>query len=446
MRHFPPHVHQVAPADAPEARCPDGRQGALGRFVAAGWETGVRYHKTFSALAAALLAFAPVQAFAQDAGEDTANVQERPRPEYDPLGRPLGGFDLHANVELGVESTNNLFATETAEQDDIIYSVAPNARLASHWSRHALAIAAGGVFTSHQDFSSEDAETGYLRASGRLDIGSDSAVLAELALSDEVESRTDPDSLGVSQLVDFSRSRVAVTARHSLNRFRLSGTLSTQALDFSDAGAIDQDFRDRTDTAGTARVEFALNPRVSMLASVTADDREYDNAPGLTSDGRTYLAGIRVDLTNLIQGELAVGQFDRSYDNGDSIDGTAISGNVEWYITRLTTVTLRAGQEAQESGATTLSPYVNTLYGVRVDHELLRNLILSAGIRRDARDYQDIDREDEATYADAGAEWLLNRRIALNARYVHEENDSEGVDAYRDFSADRFYVGVNFRL
>src|SRR5437868_6332947 len=70
----------------------------------------VRMHSAVSALAASLIAFAPFQAFAQDANNQNVSVRDRPRPEYDPLGARVGGFDLNAQLDAGVTYTDNLFA------------------------------------------------------------------------------------------------------------------------------------------------------------------------------------------------------------------------------------------------------------------------------------------------------------------------------------------------
>ena len=85
-------------------------------------------------------------------------------------------------------------------------------------------------------------------------------------------------------------------------------------------------------------------------------------------------------------------------------------------------------------------------YGARVDHELRRNVILTAGARVGTRDYETIDREDEFFYADAGADFMFNRRVALRARIGHEEVESTGVDRFRDFEVNTATLGLSISL
>lgn len=405
----------------------------------------LRLHPVFSVLAASLIAALPVHAMAQQT-DDNVSVRNRARAEYDPLGTRLGGFNLNATLDLGVASTDNLFATETGAEDDIIYRVAPSARLSSNWSRHALMFDAGAELRTHQEFGSEDTETLFAGVAGRLDVGSATELQASARIATEVEPRTDPDALTFNEPVEYSRTEFRFSAQQTFNRLRVRGTFANVEYDYDDAGGVDQDFRDSDEQAFTLRGELALTPRIGLVLEATADERNYDNTPTLNSDGRTYLAGISVNLTDLMRGELTVGSFERDYDLGGSVEGTAIAGNLEWYITRLTTLTFHASQSGEESGAFVALPYTEGRYGARIDHELLRNLILTAGVNFGSRDYEVIDREDEYMSGDIGLDYFINRRVAVNLRYSRDEMESNGVDRYRDYDVGVISAGLSLRL
>ncbi|GAM96402.1 outer membrane protein [alpha proteobacterium U9-1i] len=395
-----------------------------------------------STLAAVLVAFAPVHAVAQEA-QANQGVQDRPRPDYDPLGRRIGGFTLQAGVNLFAGTNDNVFATETNEQDDMEFSVNPYGSLDSNWSRHALSFSAGANFNRFQDFDSENTESSYIGTYGRLDVGRDSNVSASLRLANETEPRTAPDAGGLAEPVEYQRREAQIGAEHTINRFRLSGVIGTNDTDYDGLG---QSFRDRTENYVGGRVAVAVSPRLQVLGDVRFDEREYDSAPALNSDGRTIAAGVRMNLTGLLSGEVTVGQFEREYLN-DKVDGVAFAGNVQWFATPITTVTLRGRRDVEETGASGAATYIASDMGVRVDHELRRNIILSGGIGRIQREYEaPTDREDEATYADIGVEYLLNRRVALETRYDRFDNSSDGLDRDRDFEVNRFTVGVKIRL
>ena len=341
----------------------------------------VRLHPAVTAFAASLIAFAPFQAFAQDVQEAHPNVsvRDRPRPEYDPLGLRFGGFDLNASLNLSATSTDNLFATETGEQSDVYYTINPNARLSSHWSRHALAVSAGYAHSFFSDHSNQNIDTGYIAGEGRYDLGADTQISAGARYAREVELRTDPDALTSGKPVLYDVSQASLSAQHTFNRFKVGVGVDTATYNYHDVGVIDQDFRDVTQNTGTASLEAAVSPRLGLILQGSVDHRDYKNDVGLSSDGQTYLAGVALHLTDLIEGRVTVGEFNRDYDSGTSLSGFAADAYVDWYVTQLTTLRFNANRSAQESGATAGEPYVETRYGVHADHELLRNVILSAG-------------------------------------------------------------------
>jgi hypothetical protein len=403
----------------------------------------LRFQRFVSLLAASLIVFAPFEAFAQDSGGNPS-VRERTRSEYDPLGARLGGFMLNASLGLSVTSTDNLFAEEDAfADDDIVYAVTPTASLSSNWSRHALSLNAGASSTSHEDFSSEDASTYWFNGVGRLDVGRATSITGVAGFAHEVEPRTDPDAPATPDPVEYDRSNLSLIVEHTFNRFKVTGEVASAVYDFDGT----QSFRNSDETALRGRVDAEITPRIGVMAQIAADERDYDNSPANSSEGQTILVGATINLTDLMKGEITAGQFERDYDGLPDTDGLAIAGNLEWYVTRLTTLTFDARRNAEDVvGGSTGLPYVESAYGGRIDHELLRNVILTGAIHGGQREYDVVDRNDDFALADAGVDWLLNRRLAVHGRYEYYQVDSSGAAAYRDYEENRLSVGLTLRL
>jgi len=412
---------------------------ALAAPEGASGEPDVRIRSASLSWIAGLLVFlAPVHAVAQEGG-----VRERARSDYDPLGRRVGGFTLHAGVALSATYNDNVFAAETAPESDIGYSVSPYARLGSNWSRHALSIETGADFNRFQDFDSEDTESNYLGAYGRLDVGRDTSLNGNVRIANQTEPRTAPDAGTLPEPVEYQETSASAGIEHTFNRFRLSGLVGTQQFEYDGAG---QSFRDHQEDYVSGRVAVAISPRLQVLGDARFDQREYDNIPALNSDGRTLSAGVRMNLTGLLSGEVTVGQFEREYAT-ETVEGVAYAANVQWFATPITTVSANARRSVDETGASGAATYVTSELGLRVDHELRRNIILSGGVGRGQREYEaPTDREDEVTYADLGVEYLLNRRVALEGRYDRIDNQSDGIDRDRDFEVNRFRITMKIRL
>lgn len=408
----------------------------------------LRINPFASLFAASLIILAPVHAAAQTQSntpsrQESVSVRDRDRPEYDAAGRRLGTFNLNASLDLAVTSTDNLFAAPDgapSDVDDMIYGVAPNVSLTSDWSRHALALDAGAVFRSHEDFSSEDADDHFVRATGRFDIGQNTALRGSVRSSHQVSPRTDPDSPFIGSPVEYDRMDTGVGITHRFARFTTSLDASRSEYEYDGV----QTFRDNEETALRGRIEAELSPRIGLLFAANVDERDYNNSPQFNSDGQAYMVGVTLN-SDLMRGEVSVGQFQRDYAGvTGTFEGVAVEGNVEWYVTQLTTVTLDARRDADDQiGASSGEPYVTEEYGLRVDHELLRNVILTGSVRFGNRDYETIARKDDYNEWEVGADYMLNRNAALRFRYQHDEVDSP---AYRDYEVNQATLGLTLRL
>lgn len=411
----------------------------------------VRIQQFFSVLAASAMAMAPVTVAAQTPlpddpiiREDSVSVRDRDRPEYEPLGRRVGSFELNASLGLSVTSTDNLFVSRPAlEVDEMFYEFAPQASLVSDWRRHAFALDGGWTMRRHQDEDREDTDAYFVRATGRVDVGANTALYASSRLAHQVTPRTDPDVSDTTGVpVEYDRFDASVGASHRFARATVRVDVGQSNYDYEGSQA----FRDFRETFVRGRLDYEVSPRLTVIGQVRADDRNNNNTPTLSSEGRTILAGI--DWTNdVVRGEFLVGQFERDYSGpAGTVDGVAAQAAVEWYITDLTTISLagvRSGDD--QTVGTSGVPYVTTEAGITVDHELLRNVILTAGYEQGQRDYDPSPRRDEYQHMEAGADWILNRRVALSARFERDELHYSGVSIDdRDANAIRF--GVSFRL
>lgn len=404
-----------------------------------------------------LIVFGHSPAMAQASYDRGGNesVAERPRPDYDPLGWRFGGFTVSPTVDVGATHTDNLFASETNTQSDLITFVRPAVTVSSNWSRHSVVADANIENVSHQDFSSEDATNSSLGLAGRVDVRRTTQIGGALRYSQTAEARSAPDSPTIAgEPVDIKTKSARVYVQQQFNRLRLSASADQADIDYEDVsdgmgGVIDQDVRDHQTRVLTARGEYAISPRVAVLGQASFGETEYDTT-GVARDSeeRTYLIGANFDLTRLARGEVAVGYFDREWSGSTagSSSGLAVQANVDWFPTELTTVAFSASRNTEDSWLGLAESYVSTRTGVRVDHELLRNVILSGGLEGTRREYSGIERDDDVLTADLGVRYLMNRRLVLGGGYRYEESTSNGADRDRDFDINRFFLSLGLRI
>ena len=102
-----------------------------------------------------------------------------------------------------------------------------------------------------------------------------------------------------------------------------------------------------------------------------------------------------------------------------------------------------ASGEIEETTVGGASGRFVTAFGLRVDHELLRNLILGARINYANQDYEGISREDDVFGGGLNALYMMNRNFQLRAGYSYRERDSDAPG--EDFSENLLSLGLRLQ-
>lgn len=383
------------------------------------------------------------------------SVTQRPRPEYDALGVRAGAFIWRPELNFGAEFNDNIFATATNEESDTIFVINPSVTVDTTWSNHAFNAFADVRHQEYSDFGSESTTDYTFGAGGRLDVARGSSISASAAQTRGTEPRTSAGAAGfASEPIRFDTTTFAVGGEHTFNRLRLRAGYDFTKSDYDDAlliggGVASQDFRDQDTHRFALRADFAISPDTAVFARYRFNERDFRLAPPAVasnrdSDGFTFDIGIEFDLGGLARGEIGAGYTKQEYDSPafGSADGLSIDGLVEWFPTQLTTITFTARRSIEDSGLAASAGYIGTALSVQADHELLRNVILTARVDYANDEYQGIDREDRRWGATAQATYLMNRNVGVRASYSHTDQSSSGIAGSRDFSVNRFTVGV----
>jgi hypothetical protein len=394
-----------------------------------------------SAAMACIAVTAPQIAQAQDLGSNfkrdkNVSVRQRPRPDYEAAGQKAGGFTLYPRITGEVERNDNIYAEATGKTDDTIWRVKPELAVRSDWSRNALGFFAGGNIIRYSDNDTENAEEYTVAANGRLDISRGSNLAGSVQTQRLVEPRTSPTSpRAAGKPVKYDLTQGSVTLTKEFNRLRVSGRLDDKDFNYKDvpniigSEIVDQDFRDRNEFYYGAKAEYAVSPDTAVYLSATGNKKDYDTnvvTSDRTSDGYVVGVGANFDISELMRGDVQVGYMKQSYDNFAKIDGFNAIGRVEWFPTQLTTIGINGSRTIEESTAPRSSGYISNNIGASIDHELMRNVLLSAAYTHGKDDYKGIDRSDKRDNFSATATYLLNRRVGLFLTYNYLKQDSTG--------------------
>ena len=387
------------------------------------------------ATAAFAVLFAAPALAQQQLPSEEIEVAKRPRPEFDPLGIHLGGFFLYPSLAVSEAYNDNIFATERNEKDDFITVISPTARVQSTWSNHELHADAGahvGRYISHDD---EDYKDLFGDIGGRLDITRDSKVFLDGGYAHLHEDRSSPDDAGGTKPTTYDKAQLNGAFSQQFNRFLGRLELRSDHLAYNDVpsttGTIRNGDRDRFDYEEAVRLsyEFIDNYHAFLrgaLRQARYDDDVDRNGFDRNSNGYKLDAGISVDLTGLLSVEAHLGYL--SVDFSDSrlqtVDGLSAGLLGTWNVTRLTTIKADIDRDVQPTTLNGAAAELDTGGFLSVDHELLRNLILSGRLGYTRSEFTGIARNDDIYDAGLSAKYLIGRGLAVVGSYNFDKRDS----------------------
>lgn len=381
---------------------------------------------------------------------------ERQLDEFQPVGGRIGSFLLYPSAEARIEYNDNLLALPEGGADDVELSVRGDVRIVSLWQRHSLEANAYVQQSFHEKFTSEDAMEGGVRVNGRLDIDRNTSARLVASIDSLAENRANITSVrDALEPTRFRRSDMLVSLAHDFGNVQLTGDAQLVVLDFDavpsvGGGAIEQNFRDSVYTRGALAAAVAISPRVSALVRGQVDRLAFSDNPATPdpfdrdSTGYAIEAGVRLELDNLLFGEVRVGVLHREVDDPttEGLTGLSFGANLTWTLTPLTTLRLFADRQVEEGGSQLISGNIRSQARLVVEHELLRNLVLEGQAGFAQIDTIGLIEESAQEYnLMVEATWRLDRNFRVFARADRFERFSDE-EFFRDFTRNRVMAGV----
>jgi hypothetical protein len=449
----------------------------------------------------------PGVAYAYDP-DNSADVFSRPRPDFDARGVRLGSFLLFPTLTAGVGYHDNVFNVPdfAAPSEDFLFILNPTLRLNSDWSRHALNFRAESQSYFYQDFSDEDRTDWKVAMDGRFDIGGGTNIKVDANYGENTEARSTDTALLGFDLTEYSTWGAGASINHVGHRLRASLGVNYDEYDYDDVGSrfltgapgfrssfcptggtgplpllaagsqivCNNDDRDMTQLEVVAKLGYAVSPGYALFIRGRYDERDFNSTnpwlfPGQTpsevsdanrnhdSDGWGIEGGVDFEVTRLLSGEAFIGYAERSYDNHPFVpaltfpdtDAFTFGVDLHWYASMMTTVTFNAKRTIEDNHEIATiggvsSGYISDRYGVRVDHELMRNFVLFGKVGFGQDEFQVSTRDDDVLTAGIGAIVMINNNLHLTASYDFVDRDSN-IGAF-DYTNNAFMLTLTGKL
>jgi hypothetical protein len=375
---------------------------------------------------------------------------------YVPTGIRLGTFVVLPEVEIGGAGYSNVFNAPDGQADAAI-ELRPSVRVVSDWRRHAAEMTATGGASFFNDFDSEDERSYRLESRGRLDVSRRTNVESLFSYDVTQETRGSADAtVGTADRADIATTTSALALNHRLNRLSVQLRGMAEDVDAGSAsaaggGTISNDDQDLRTLSGAGRLTWEFKPTLFVFGEIEVARREFEQAAasdGVRRDanGSRFRDGLSFGNTSqILRGEfsLGFGQEDLDDPRLRDVDGILVDANLAWRPTRLTSLLFTARSDIDTTRVAGSGGARDKQVGLEVRHAARRNLIGSAGLNYNRRDYDGVSLLELTWTATAGVEYFASRNMSLFARYQHTWFDSSALSA--DYEADVVRVGMRWR-
>ncbi len=386
------------------------------------------------------------------------SVTERPHPDFDPLGYRVGGFLFSPSLTVSPGLTTNVYTDNENRKSDAFVILEPYVRIGSDWSAHRVSVEASGDIRRYMHAIIRNQNGWNLAGQGRLDISRDLIVESSLQAGRRFESPYSDDVVAnTTNLSSYLQSLVSVKATYTLGRIRAVASIDHSSYEFnvikfSDRPVRNQSYRDRTMNRVTGIIEYALSPSISVYGELIFDKNDYDTLlpngdPNRDSTGYALIGGSNFDLAGLARGSVGVGFSRRDYKAGlyANASGPSIQAKIEFFPTALTTVGITAQRQIQDAGLGGAGAYSDNRATVRMDHELLENLILTLDADIARRSYLESDQYTSVFSAGAAAKFQMTRDLSFGANIRYGSSDPHDENFGNRFDELRAIVSVRIR-
>ena len=203
----------------------------------------------------------------------------------------------------------------------------------------------------------------------------------------------------------------------------------------------------------SGRADYALSPAFSVFTTVVGNRRSYGALQPQTllnrnSSGEEGDVGADFDLTKLIRGQIQVGYLAQNYTSAKfhQVAGVSTHANIQYLLSGLTTLSFSMDRKVIDAIDPTAVSYLQSQASFQVDHELLRNLILSGRLGYETDAFKGVERTDTRTSASFSGTYLVNRHVGVTAAYSYLEETSSGSARIGSYNVNVLSLSLVFQL
>lgn len=371
---------------------------------------------------------------------------------YAPLGVQIGSVNVKPYVDVQAGYDSNPRRAPVKEGSPVLRG-GLGFTAQSDWSRHEFTAEATASYLRFTKVPDADRPEGSGKANVRLDILRDTFANFELRGALATQRPGSPNVPGATINQPSIASYGATTGlTQRFGRTEASVSFLADRTMYGDAelagGGVSRLSADNYNAYGLrGRVGYEITPGVKPFVEAGWDVRRRDEAidsSGFDRDSTGYLArvGSTFELTRTLTGEASAGYARRVYNDNrlPILAGPTLDGRLTWAATPLTTLTLRAATQLNETTVAGAAGAISHTLSADVSHALLRNFTIGAGLSFNDSNYKGAPITERTWVGTLRGEYAFNRYLRARGSYSYETLDSSQVGA--SYNAHVFLLGL----
>lgn len=402
------------------------------------------------AIFVALLA-APRMASAQTKGVET------PTEIFEPergVGIPLsGGIVLYNRTVLEGQYDSNIYNVDQNRTDDFVALVDSDFRLATRLPRHEFEVFGGVALRRYADTPDENSETYDVGGRTLLDLGDRVDVRVRGGYARGIEKRgTAGDQFLTDHPVRFDDAHVEASIDRTGGILEAGLTGSIRKRNYLDAAIngvpIDLGHRDATVRKAAFRASYRLSPVMRLYAEFGGNEVDYERKTGILRDSSGYsaLAGVRYEVTRLIDLTAAVGYMRQNFKapGVEPVSGLGYKLEATWTPTPKWRLTASGERVVDASPLSDIPAIVRSNFDLTVQRALGDRVLVEAGVSYTGEDYRGLDGTDRRYSGYGNVQYRITSNIAavVGAGYRKQTGGASG----RSYSGASVTAGLRIAL
>lgn len=376
---------------------------------------------------------------------------------FEPLGVKVGGFRLFPVLEVTTDLSDNARTDPSGKITDIAGRLAPSFRLESNWLRHSYNLNVSSEHIFYAKASDVNSNTFTGTSALRLDIRRNTNLLntATYQLTQTSSASSEVPGTAIGNRADHEVTYTSALT-HRFNRLIATATAGINWVFVDDvklAGGGRENNADREYIEPTAklRLGYEVSPAITPFVEVGYTPRIHRktldrNGLARNSQGFTASSGFGFNLSPIWDGEVSLTYEHRNYKDNrlDDVNALGVNATINWRPSELTTVSLVAATDIEESSTIGISGTRNFDLALDVSHKFRDNITGTMGFGLNYDDFIGTGNDDVYFTMQAGFAYALRRELewVTNYQFTHFKSGTAG----NNYTENRISTGLRFRL